>query len=99
MLRKARRTGLLDQGLERELVSLQTIRSFSGNSGAIKVPTLIDYIKHAETGDIIGLLREWILSGALGGRLKDVCDSMTGKERKKKWARSARRWTSCMRWG
>lgn len=82
---------MLDQSLERELVSLQTMKGFSGNSGSIKIPELIGYVKHAETGHIIGLLREWIPSGALGGRLKGVCGFATGKERREKWVAQIRK--------
>lgn len=90
MLCKARKTGLLDQNLERELVSLQTIKAFSRESKSIRIPKLIGYVKHAENGHIIGLLREWIPSGVLGGCLKDMCASTTGKERKEKWAAQIR---------
>lgn len=84
MLCKARKSGLLDQNLERELFSLQTIKAFSRESKLIRTPQLIAYVKHAGNGHIIGLLREWIPSGVLGGSLKAVCTSTTGKERKEK---------------
>jgi tRNA A-37 threonylcarbamoyl transferase component Bud32 len=90
MLCKARKSGLLDQNLERELFSLQTIKASSRESKPIRTPQLIAYVKHAGNGHIIGLLREWIPSGVLGGSLKAVCTSTAGKERKEKWAAQIR---------
>lgn len=90
MLCKARKSGLLDQNLERELFSLQTIKAFSRESRSIRILRLIAYVKHAGNGHIIGLVREWIPSGVLGGCLKAVCTSTTGKERREKWAAQIR---------
>jgi serine/threonine protein kinase len=91
MLCKAQKSGLLDRNLERELSSLQTIKAaLSRGSRSIRIPRLIAYVKHAEDGHIIGLLREWIPSGVLGGCLKDVCTSTTCKERREKWAAQIR---------
>ncbi|KAK4452212.1 hypothetical protein QBC34DRAFT_321442, partial [Podospora aff. communis PSN243] len=90
MLCKARNSGLLDGSLERELSSLQTIKALSKGSTSIRIPRLIAYIKHAENGHIIGLLREWIPSGIRGGRLKEVCTFTTDKKRREKWATQIR---------
>jgi len=90
MLCKAQRTGLLDPKLERELVSLQTIKASSTESRSVRTPALIGYVKHAENGHVIGLLREWVVPGVAGGRLDDVCDSTTSTERREKWAAQIR---------
>ena len=91
MLCKARRTGLLDPSLERELASLQKVeKACSSASRSIRVPRLLGYVKHAEDEHIIGLLREWIPFGVLGGRLRDIRVSTVPRERREKWAAQVR---------
>jgi tRNA A-37 threonylcarbamoyl transferase component Bud32 len=91
MLCKARRKGLLDPSLERELASLQKIKkACSSTSRSIRVPGLLGYVKHAEHGHVIGLLREWIPFCALGGRLRDMRVSTIPQERREKWAAQIR---------
>jgi len=104
MLCKAHQSGLLDRALELELLRLQAIRNFPWSS-PIRVPRLIAYVKHAENGHIVGLLREWIDPGDRGGCLEvyyppshepnPACaaesDSITpAKERREKWAAQIR---------
>ena len=87
MLCKARQDGLLDGNLERELSKLQQIANT--DSSTIRIPKLIGYVKHAEDGHVIGLLREWIFSGdpdGGNGTLKQMCASPTEKKRRAKWA-------------
>ncbi|KAK4223136.1 kinase domain-containing protein [Podospora fimiseda] len=82
MLCKAQTMGLLHQNLERELSALQKIKA---STKPIRIPRLIGYVKNAENGHVVGLLREWISTGDRGGRLSDVC-SNADKERREKWA-------------
>jgi serine/threonine protein kinase len=92
MLCKARARGLLDPGLERELICLQKIeKTFSSASRSIQVPHLLGYVKHAENGHVVGLLREWIPSSTLGCRLGDIHISTIPKERRDKWAAQIRK--------
>ncbi|KAH8817429.1 hypothetical protein F5884DRAFT_874470 [Xylogone sp. PMI_703] len=85
MLCTARRTGLLDPNLKRELDGLQRIKNASqSDSTPIRVPELLGYVKHAENGQIIGLLRRWIPSGLRDLRNSDAFG--ISKERRQKWA-------------
>ncbi|KAH9991326.1 hypothetical protein F4779DRAFT_609645 [Xylariaceae sp. FL0662B] len=93
MLCKARETGLLDTSLERELATLQKLtKADLTSSPLIRVPRLLGYVKHAQLGYIIGLLREWIPSGLLDGRgdLRDMDVSAIPTERKQKWVAQMR---------
>ncbi|ESZ93628.1 hypothetical protein SBOR_6006 [Sclerotinia borealis F-4128] len=91
MLCKAHRAGLQDPNLKQELVSVQKIREAGINSRAqIRVPSLQGYVRHADSGAIIGLLRDFILSGVYGGTLRDVDVSAVPKEMRRKWANQIR---------
>ncbi|KAI1754999.1 hypothetical protein F4782DRAFT_489605 [Xylaria castorea] len=66
MLCKARVKGLRDSNLERELGHLQEIRrACLSHRTSIRVPQLLGYVRHAEVGHVIGLLREWVPGGCL----------------------------------
>lgn len=87
MLCKARRVGLWDSGLERELTTLQNIQATVANTGlAIRVPRLHGYVTHADSGAVIGLLREWIPSSFHGKTLRDVNVSLVPLNIRQKWA-------------
>ncbi|KAJ2970316.1 hypothetical protein NQ176_g8247 [Zarea fungicola] len=61
VLCKASRRGLCAGRLERELCTLQSMQESTARPGAaIRAPSLIGYVVHADTDVIIGLLREWI---------------------------------------
>jgi hypothetical protein len=83
MLCKARRTGLNDQNLLRELVCLQKIHAVCSDD--IRVPKLLGYVKHAEDGYIVGLLRHSVRS-CLNGGLRDIYIPEISRERRQKWA-------------
>ncbi|OIW30450.1 hypothetical protein CONLIGDRAFT_699899 [Coniochaeta ligniaria NRRL 30616] len=64
MLCKAGETGLFDQKLRRELEALRKVEDARAHFvPEIRVPKLRGYVKHAELGCVIGLLRDWIPSG------------------------------------
>lgn len=68
MLCKASGRGLRDTRLKNELTALQTIRAARVNhSGSVRVPHMLGYVRHAESGAIVGLLREWISGEVLRG--------------------------------
>ncbi|KAF7858845.1 hypothetical protein EAF04_008887 [Stromatinia cepivora] len=91
MLCKAHRTRLRDPNLKQELVSVQKIREAGINARAqIRVPSLQGYVRHADSGAIIGLLRDFILSGVYGGTLRDVNVSAVPKGLRLKWANQIR---------
>lgn len=102
MLCKAHRSGLQDASLERELSSLDGIRRTTclreadedvgdgATIARIRVPMLLGYITHAETGAVIGLVREWIPSGQLGETLRDVDVSAVAPEMRARWVAQIR---------
>jgi serine/threonine protein kinase len=64
MLCKAGEIGLFDERLRRELEALSKVEEARAHFvSEIRVPKLRGYVKHAELGCVIGLLREWIPSG------------------------------------
>ncbi|EGX50424.1 hypothetical protein AOL_s00076g188 [Orbilia oligospora ATCC 24927] len=84
MLCKAEENGIETTSLLREISSLQTIRN--ANSGCIRVPKLLGYVKHPFDGSIIGFLREWIPSSSFGQSLKDIKVDEAPRELREKWA-------------
>ncbi|KAI5464247.1 hypothetical protein BGZ63DRAFT_411989 [Mariannaea sp. PMI_226] len=56
----------------------------------ICVARLQGYVKHADSGAIIGLLRDFILSGVHGDTLRDVDVSVVPNEMRRKWANQIR---------
>ncbi|KAG8169987.1 hypothetical protein KVR01_000732 [Diaporthe batatas] len=60
MLCKARKDGLQNYNLKREIDCLQKISQ--ENLGKILIPRLLGYVKHPRSGAILGFLREWIPS-------------------------------------
>ncbi|KAK2613016.1 hypothetical protein QQS21_000945 [Conoideocrella luteorostrata] len=85
VLCKARRAGLQDPALEQELLSLQKIWENNLTDTTIHVPNLQGYVKHAYSGAIIGLLRDWVPSSSYGGTLRDVDVSAVSLDVKHKW--------------
>lgn len=63
---KARRDGLRNPSLEREIDCLQRIlqahEKLAAHTAAFMIPALQGYVKHPKTGVVLGLLREWIPS-------------------------------------
>jgi len=94
MLCKTAETGLLDLNMQRELESLQKVEKAraASFSASIRVPRLRGYVKYAESGHIIGLLREWIPSGLMDGRgcLRDLDVGKVSRERRRKWGAQLR---------
>lgn len=90
MLCKARRAGLQDPALEQELLSLQKIWENSLTDTTIRVPGLQGYVKHAYSGAIIGLLRDWVPSCSYGGTLREVDVSAVSLDVKHKWVAQIR---------
>ncbi|KAL8297346.1 hypothetical protein RB597_006443 [Gaeumannomyces tritici] len=94
MLCKARGAGFSDLRLPRELETLGKIDAARINSASeIRIPRLRGYVKHAELGCVIGLLREWIPSGLeLSPDDPDSADiSAIPSERRQKWLFQIRR--------
>ncbi|TPX11580.1 uncharacterized protein E0L32_007791 [Thyridium curvatum] len=85
MICRAQKDGLLDPTLENELVALQKIRDAcqSGQSRSpMHVPQLLGYVRHDGTGNIIGMLRDWVS----GRSLSKIDLAATAAERRQKWA-------------
>ncbi|KJK85264.1 hypothetical protein H633G_10896 [Metarhizium anisopliae BRIP 53284] len=95
MLCKARRTGLQDPGLELELMNLQKIWKYNLSSDStIRVPKLRGYVKHAYSGAIIGLLRDWVPSGSHGNTLRDIDVCAVSPDLRRRWAAQIRQTVS-----
>ncbi len=87
VLCKARRVGLSDPGLEQELATLQKLGQATVRTDVpIRVPSLHGYITHADSGAVIGLLREWVPSGSYGQTLRDVNVPAVPLAIRQKWA-------------
>ncbi|RMJ09585.1 hypothetical protein BHE90_005954 [Fusarium euwallaceae] len=87
MLCKAQNQGLENPSLERELVAMQKIwNACSGLGVSILVPHLQGYVTFADSRDIIGLLRDWVLPSSYGSTLRDMDIVAVPKELKKKWS-------------
>ncbi|KAF3093191.1 hypothetical protein TWF102_006637 [Orbilia oligospora] len=84
MLCKAEENGIETTSLSREISSLQTIRN--ANSGSIRVPKLLGYVKHSFDGSIIGFLGEWIPNSSFGQNLKDIKVDEVPRELRERWA-------------
>ncbi|EEU41197.1 uncharacterized protein NECHADRAFT_83368 [Fusarium vanettenii 77-13-4] len=86
MLCKAHSQGLENPSLERELVAMQKIWNVcSGPAVNIRVLHLQGYVTFADSRDIIGLLRDWVLPSSYGSTLRDMDISAVPREMKKKW--------------
>lgn len=90
ILCKARRDGLQNPSLEREIDCLQKISQASpNNAAAYQVPALKGYIEHPKNGAILGLLREWVPAKynlrELKGNHTQELDAP--QELREKWAR------------
>ncbi|RSL64789.1 hypothetical protein CEP54_004597 [Fusarium duplospermum] len=91
MLCKAQRQGVENPSLERELVAMQKIwNACSGPVVSIRVPPLQGYVTFADSRDIIGLLRDWVLPSSYGSTLRDMDIAAVPKELKKKWSNQIR---------
>ncbi|KAJ8120494.1 hypothetical protein O1611_g10353 [Lasiodiplodia mahajangana] len=87
MFCKARGRNLLGSKLEEELQILKaTGRARLPPYASIRMPQLLGYVKHAETGRIIGLLRDW----APGRCLEDIDVSVTPAAKRQRWASQIR---------
>jgi len=86
MLCKAYKEGLLNTSLHQELSSLQEVWKTYFNTGVfIRVPKLLGYARHADSGGVIGLLREWIPAGGRGRTLRHIDVSAVPKEMRQRW--------------
>ncbi|KLU81100.1 hypothetical protein MAPG_00195 [Magnaporthiopsis poae ATCC 64411] len=99
MLCKAGEAGLFDQKLRRELEALGKVGDARTHFVLeIRVPRLHGYVKHAELGCVIGLLREWIPSG-LEPSLHQLDSAGIGaipSERRQKWMLQIRQTVDCL---
>ncbi|KAI8715040.1 Protein kinase domain-containing protein [Fusarium sp. LHS14.1] len=86
MLCKAHNQGLENSSLERELDAMHKIRNAcSDPSVNIRVPHFRGYATFADSGDIIGLLHDWVLPSSYGSTLRDMDISAVPRELKKRW--------------
>ncbi|KAM0545024.1 hypothetical protein ACHAPJ_011534 [Fusarium lateritium] len=73
MLCKSDTKGLEFSDLTQELINLQGISQAFAESGIqIRIPLVRGYATHAETGAIVGMLREWIPPGRYGNTLQQA---------------------------
>lgn len=99
MLCKAGETGLFDQRVRRELEALRKVDGARTSfASEIRVPKLLGYVKYAELGTVIGLLREWIPSG-----LEPPLDQLDSTEiglissgRRQAWMAQIRQTINCL---
>ncbi|KAJ4418793.1 hypothetical protein N0V82_005358 [Gnomoniopsis sp. IMI 355080] len=89
---KARRDGLRNPSLEREMDCLHRIsRALEGvasHTAALRVPALKGYVEHPDTGVILGLLRDWVPSHHSLRDLEDAesCGLDARRDLREKWA-------------
>ncbi|KAJ3548780.1 hypothetical protein NM208_g836 [Fusarium decemcellulare] len=90
MLCKAIEKGLEYSNLKQELINLQKIsKAFAESDVQLRIPLVRGYVTHAETGAIIGLLRDWIPPGRYGNTLADAgrCMASIPVKLRRKWFR------------
>lgn len=75
--------GLIGTSVGRELECLQQVRKLSPPEGdtPIRIPQLLGYVRHADTGRIVGFLRQWVP----GRRLRDMDVPATPAQRRQTW--------------
>ncbi|KAJ4247836.1 hypothetical protein NW762_013045 [Fusarium torreyae] len=84
MVCKADRAGLANPKLEKELKDMENISRAIWQK-TLRVPGLLAYVTHIETGDIIGILRDWIPNSSLGEDLWDISISAVPVETRRTW--------------
>ncbi|KAM0551296.1 hypothetical protein ACHAPJ_008399 [Fusarium lateritium] len=89
MVCKVDRAGLADPKLEKELKDMQSI-SRAISEKTLRVPGLLAYVTHVDTGDIIGLLRDWIPNSRLGEDLWDIAIPGVSVETRQTWGTQIR---------
>ncbi|KAK0384643.1 hypothetical protein NLU13_8729 [Sarocladium strictum] len=72
----------------RELACLQELQKLpqAGHDASIRIPRLLGYIRHSDTGRVVGFLRQWIP----GTCLTDVEVGMVPVQTRQKWMRQIR---------
>ncbi|KJZ70014.1 hypothetical protein HIM_10595 [Hirsutella minnesotensis 3608] len=80
--------GLIGTSVGRELECLQEVRKFPPpeRDTSIRIPQLLGYVRHADTGRVVGFLREWVP----GRRLRDMDVPAIPAQRRQKWIRQIR---------
>ncbi|OAA50880.1 Protein kinase-like domain protein [Beauveria brongniartii RCEF 3172] len=87
MMSKTPQNGLGCDELKREMAALVTIRDTEDRVKIkIATPRLLGYVAHAETGVIIGFLREWVESSRLGATLDSIYMGNIDLDTRQKWA-------------
>ncbi|KAM3445832.1 hypothetical protein NHJ13734_000009 [Beauveria thailandica] len=87
MMSKTPQNGLGCDELKREMAALVTIRDAEERMKIkISTPRLLGYVAHAETGLIIGFLREWVESSRLGATLDSIYMGNIDLDTRQKWA-------------
>ncbi|KJK73557.1 hypothetical protein H634G_11193 [Metarhizium anisopliae BRIP 53293] len=64
------------------------------SDSTIRVPRLRGYVKHAYSGAIIGLLRDWVPSGSHGNTLRDIDVCAVSPDLRRRWAAQIRQTVS-----
>lgn len=83
---RSRPGGLSGTSEGRELDCLGRIRSEFPSSETIRIPQLLGYVCHNETGQVLGFVRQWIP----GQRLSDVGAEAASADMRRKWASQIR---------
>jgi len=87
MMSKTPQNGLKSEDLKKEMAALVTIRDAEDRIGIkIATPRLLGYVTHAETGVIIGFLREWIESCRGATTLDSIYMGNVDLDTRQKWA-------------
>lgn len=74
--------GLVGSSVGRELECLQKVRTLPPEHGVmIRIPQLLGYVRHADTGRVVGFLRQWVP----GRRLRDMDVPAMSAQRRQKW--------------
>jgi len=80
--------GLIGTSVGRELDCLQEVRKPppAASDAMIRIPQLLGYVRHADTGRIVGFLRQWVP----GRRLRDIDIPATPAQRRQAWIEQIR---------
>ncbi|KAM0745332.1 hypothetical protein ACQRIT_000716 [Beauveria bassiana] len=87
MMSKTTQMGLESDKLKREMAALVAIHDAEEHMKIkIATPRLLGYVTYAETGVIIGFLREWVESSHLGATLDSIYMGNIDLDTRQKWA-------------
>ncbi|EGX87629.1 Protein kinase-like domain [Cordyceps militaris CM01] len=87
MMSKTPQRGLQSEETQREMNMLVRIHDAEAKLGIrIATPHLVGYVTHAETGVVIGFVREWVAASRHGATLRQIPMAKMSLDQRQKWA-------------